>query len=108
MAGPQALTKPGAGATPAATVDPLPRMNQPMTQNVHVRIHLEGQAYWATVDEYPGVFAAGDTLGELRESLEEGLSLVIEGAAPDQRPVHLSPLLADSADAVASAELTLL
>lgn len=79
-----------------------------MTQTVHISIHLEDQAYWATVDEYPGVFAAGDTLDELRESLEEGLSLVIEDADPEQRPVRLSPLPVDATEAVASAELRLL
>lgn len=78
-----------------------------MTQTVHVRIRFEEQAYWATVDEYPGVFAAGDTLEELRESLEEGLSLVIAGADPEQQRVRLSPLSAGPADAVVRSELTL-
>ncbi|MDE3133541.1 MAG: type II toxin-antitoxin system HicB family antitoxin [Acidobacteriota bacterium] len=80
-----------------------------MTQTVHVRIHFEEQAYWATVDEYPGVFAAGDTLEELRASLEEGLALVIAGADPEQRPVHVSPLPAgaDADETVARSELTL-
>ncbi len=50
-----------------------------MTQTVHVRVRFEDQAFWATVDEYPGVFATGDTLDELRESLEEGISLVSRG-----------------------------
>lgn len=77
-----------------------------MTQTVHLRIHFEDQAYWATVDEYPGVFAAGDTLDELRESLEEGLSLVIDGADP-QRPVRLSPLPEDATEPVVSCELHL-
>jgi predicted RNase H-like HicB family nuclease len=78
-----------------------------MTQTLHVRIRFEAQAYWATVDEYPGVFATGDTLDQLRESVEEGLALVIAGADPEQRPVRLSPLSAGSADAVVRSELTL-
>ncbi|MCL2418076.1 MAG: hypothetical protein FWD04_02200 [Conexibacteraceae bacterium] len=81
-----------------------------MTQTVHVRVRFEDQAFWATVNEYPGVFAAGDTLEELRESLEEGLSLVIDGADATERPVRLSPLTRDSTDAaevVVSSELTL-
>ena len=53
-----------------------------MTQNVHVRVRFEDQAFWATVDEYPGVFATGDTLDELRESLEEGISLVLAAPLP--------------------------
>jgi predicted RNase H-like HicB family nuclease len=74
-----------------------------MTQNVHVRVRFEDQAFWATVEEYPGVFATGDTLDELRESLEEGISLVLVGAARG-RQARLSPLPADS---VATSELTL-
>lgn len=78
-----------------------------MMQNVHVRVRFEDQAYWATVDEYPGVFATGDSVEELRESLEEGLSLVIVGADPEERPVSLSPIPADAAETVVSSELTL-
>ncbi|MGH2860039.1 MAG: type II toxin-antitoxin system HicB family antitoxin [Solirubrobacteraceae bacterium] len=74
-----------------------------MKQTVRVRIHFEDQAYWATVDEHPGVFATGDTLDELRGSLEEGLSLVITGAHPQERPVRLSPLSGGSAAPVSSA-----
>jgi predicted RNase H-like HicB family nuclease len=78
-----------------------------MTQNVHVRVRFEDQAFWATVDEYPGVFATGDTLDELRESLEEGISLVLGGAAAGEQHARLSPLPADSIAAVTSSELTL-
>lgn len=78
-----------------------------MTKNVNVRVHFEDRAYWATVDEHPGVFAAGDTLEELRESLEEGLSLVISEADPDRRPVRLSPLQTHEAGGAATCELTL-
>ena len=81
-----------------------------MTQNVHVRVRFEEQSFWATVDEYPGVFGTGDNLDELRESLEEGLALVIHEADPETRPVRLSPLPeplpADAADMVARTELT--
>lgn len=78
-----------------------------MTQTVHVRVRFEDQAFWATVDEYPGVFATGDTLDELRESLEEGISLVLGGAGAREQPVRLSPLPADAVATVASFELTL-
>jgi len=78
-----------------------------MKQNVQVRVRFEDQAFWATVDEYPGVFATGDTLDELRESLEEGISLVLVGAGAGGRQVRLSPLPADSVATVASSELTL-
>jgi predicted RNase H-like HicB family nuclease len=38
-------------------------------------IHREEGAYWANVPEVPGVFAAGDSLEELVESLREGMAL---------------------------------
>jgi predicted RNase H-like HicB family nuclease len=40
-----------------------------------IHAHFEDGAYWATVDEHPGVFAAGDTLEELGKSLQEGIAL---------------------------------
>lgn len=42
------------------------------------QIHREAGAYWADVPELPGVFATGDTLEELFESLREGVSLVLD------------------------------
>jgi len=47
------------------------------------RVHIEDGAYWATVDAHPGVFATGDTLDELRESLREGIALVVSGREGD-------------------------
>lgn len=46
--------------------------------SVTVRLHRgdDGKGYWGEVIECPGVFAAGDTLAELGESLEEALDLV--------------------------------
>ena len=78
-----------------------------MTQTVHVRVRSEDHAFWATVDEYPGVFATGDTLDELRESLEEGISLVLAGAGTREQQVRLSPLPTDAVATVASSELSL-
>jgi predicted RNase H-like HicB family nuclease len=77
-----------------------------MTQTVHVRVRFEDQAFWATVDEYPGVFATGDTLEELRESLEEGIALILQGADGKAPQAQLS-VLAASVETVASSELTL-
>jgi|GEM_PF-1332042 len=45
---------------------------------LEAKIHREGGSYWADVPEMPGVFAAGDTLDELFESLREGVSLALE------------------------------
>ena len=52
------------------------------SQQLHVHVRSEDGAFWATVAEFPGVFATGDTLEELRESLEEGIALIL--ARPDQ------------------------
>ena len=41
------------------------------------RIHAEDGSYWADVPELPGVFATGETLDELFESLREGVVLVL-------------------------------
>jgi len=41
------------------------------------QIHNEDGSYWADIPELPGVFAAGDTLDELFDSLREGVRLVL-------------------------------
>jgi predicted RNase H-like HicB family nuclease len=46
------------------------------------RIRLEDGCYWADVAELPGVFATGDTLDELFDSLREGVSLVLNDHPP--------------------------
>ena len=55
---------------------------EPMSaiKDLHVKVRHEDDSLWATVDEFPGVFATGDNLDELRESLEEGISLVARAA----------------------------
>ncbi len=45
------------------------------------QIHQEDGSYWADVPDLPGVFATGDTLDELFESLREGVGLVLAGDA---------------------------
>ena len=52
--------------------------------DVKIRLTTEDDGVmWATVEEMPGVFATGDTLDELRESLEEGIALYL---ADEDRP----------------------
>lgn len=43
-----------------------------------VAVHMEGGSYWAEVVELPGCFAAGDTFGELQESLQEAIGLYLD------------------------------
>lgn len=65
-------------------------MSEP--QQLHVNVRLEDESLWATVDEFPGVFATGDNLDELRESLQEGIALVLAGPGEDCPTVTLARL----------------
>lgn len=75
------------------------------TQELHVNVRHEDDSLWATVDEFPGVFATDDTLDELRESLEEGISLVLERPNGEVPTVTLQPLRLEAVETTASAEL---
>lgn len=77
----------------------------PEPQQLHVNVRLEDGSLWATVEEYPGVFATGDNLDELRESLQEGIALVL--ASPGEKPptVSLAPLHPEPVATTASSEL---
>ncbi|MDO9440613.1 MAG: type II toxin-antitoxin system HicB family antitoxin [Beijerinckiaceae bacterium] len=74
-----------------------------MPDRINLKIRMEDGAFWATVEEFPGVFATGDNLEELRASLEEGIALYVAKPGEDVRPVQLPPL--EPADTVASAAL---
>lgn len=89
-------------------VDPMGTMEEstmPQNQSLHVSVRHEDDSYWATVDEFPGVFATGDDLDELRASLEEGIALVL--VLPGQQPptIRLTPFRPEPAAMSASAEL---
>lgn len=75
------------------------------TQPLNVRVRLEDDVYWATVDEFPGVFATGDNLDELRQSLAEGISLVLAPLGVEPPKVTLAPLRHAPVDMEASSEL---
>jgi predicted RNase H-like HicB family nuclease len=74
-------------------------------QKLHLNVRREDGALWATVDEFPGVLATGDDLGELRESMQEGIALIL--AKPGQEPpaVTLGELRLEPAAMTAGAEL---
>jgi predicted RNase H-like HicB family nuclease len=76
-----------------------------MERRLHVQIRQDDGAYWATVDEYPGVFAAGDDLEELRASLEEGICLMVAGPDEDLPPLRLSNLRLGPDETTAGADL---
>jgi predicted RNase H-like HicB family nuclease len=73
---------------------------------LHIEVRFEDDTFWATVEEYPGVFATGDKLDELRESLEEGISLVLAGPGETPPEIRLGPLQHAPVTTAASAELT--
>lgn len=64
-----------------------------MPEELHINVRIEDGSLWATVDEFPGVFATGDTAEELRVSLEEGISLYLAEPGKDAPSVtRTSPL----------------
>jgi predicted RNase H-like HicB family nuclease len=89
------------------TIDPMPMMMRamPEPQPLHVSVRLEDDVYWATVDEFPGVFATGDNLEELRESLEEGIALTLVQPGGEAPTVRLAPLRHEPVAMTASSEL---
>jgi predicted RNase H-like HicB family nuclease len=54
------------------------------------RIHIEDGSYWAEVPERPGCFASGDTLDELFESLQEGVSLYLADEDEQSGPLQVT------------------
>lgn len=55
-----------------------------MLDELRLRVRLEDGSLWATVEQLPGIFATGDTVDELRESLREAVALYI--AEPGEEP----------------------
>jgi predicted RNase H-like HicB family nuclease len=78
-------------------------MEVALAEMLHIDVHLEDGSLWAIVEELPGVFATGDTLEELRESLEEGISLYLAEPNGDAPSVRLDAL--QSGSTVTSAQL---
>jgi predicted RNase H-like HicB family nuclease len=75
------------------------------SQKLHLNVRREDDAFWATVEEFPGVFATGDDLEELRQSLQEGIALIL--ALPGEEPpaVTLGALHLEPSASSAGAEL---
>ncbi len=82
----------------------LPLVGMPERQ-LHVKIRQEDGAFWATVDQYPGVLATGDDLEELRASLEEGIRMMKAGPGDELPKLRLSELRLETTETPASAEL---
>lgn len=52
-------------------------VSDPVSVTCTVHVHKEDGSYWAEIEEYPGAFAAGDTLDELWESVSEAIELYL-------------------------------
>jgi predicted RNase H-like HicB family nuclease len=61
-------------------------MNRPKHLTIHVHREDGDSELWADIDELPGCFASGRDMNELREALNEAVSLYL--SEPGQ-PVHL-------------------
>lgn len=88
--------------------DPMATMKRsamPENQSLHLSVRHEDDSYWATVAEFPGVFATGDDLDELRVSLEEGIALVLALPGQQQPTIRLTPFRPEPAAMGANAEL---
>lgn len=62
------------------------------TSEITVKVALEDGTLWATVEEYPGVFATGTTTHELVESLREGILFALAPAAGPPPEVHVGAI----------------
>jgi predicted RNase H-like HicB family nuclease len=51
-----------------------------------VLVHEEDGAYWAEVEGLPGCFASGSDLNELREAVEEAISIYLSEGPPSAQP----------------------
>jgi predicted RNase H-like HicB family nuclease len=77
----------------------------PQPQHLHVNVRHEDDSFWATVDEFPGVLAMGDDLDELRESLQEGIALILTRPGEEPPAVTLGSLQLEPTEISAGAEL---
>lgn len=80
-------------------------MDAPVNQKLLVKIRLEDGSYWATIDAFPGLFAAGDTIGELQSSLEEAIALYLSTPEREVTSVQLAALEPPVVETTTSAEL---
>jgi predicted RNase H-like HicB family nuclease len=80
-------------------------MSETMPQHLHVCVRFEDDSFWATVEEFPGVFATGDNLEELRESLADGIALMLAGPGQEPPTVTIGRLQHEPIATAASAEL---
>lgn len=76
-----------------------------MSNDLNVSMHFEDGSFWATVEQFPGVFGTGNTLDELRESLQEGIALVLAKPGEPAPKVELAEFRAQPIVASASAAL---
>jgi predicted RNase H-like HicB family nuclease len=84
--GPRLLTRAEPGDSQAGRT----KMKRTSPMELTARIHIEDGSYWADVPELPGCFAAGDTLDELFDSLQEGVGLLLADKGEQSAPLHVA------------------
>jgi predicted RNase H-like HicB family nuclease len=53
---------------------------------LHVHVHIApGQDLWADIEELPGCFASGRDMSELRDALDEAVSLYLSEPGEESR-----------------------
>ena len=77
----------------------------PEPQNLHISVRHEDGAFWATVEQFPGVLATGDDLDDLRESLQEGIALLLARPGGEPPAMRLGALQLEPVAMSAGAEL---
>ena len=75
-----------------------------MTQReFRVFVHEEDGSYWVDVEGLPGCFASGRDLDELREAVEEAISLYLAGCALEAAPPAVATAHVDEMRVLVSA-----
>jgi predicted RNase H-like HicB family nuclease len=76
-------------------------------RTLKIQVIEEDETIWATVAEMPGVFAAGETMTELRDSLEEGIALWLSVEGESGPTVRLGEFRRDARVTETHADLAL-
>jgi predicted RNase H-like HicB family nuclease len=57
------------------------------TYSYPITVQREGQKYWAYSEDFPGMYALGNSLEEAKASILEAMRLYIEECRAHRRPI---------------------
>jgi predicted RNase H-like HicB family nuclease len=57
------------------------------TYTFPITVQREGQKYWAYSEDFPGMYALGDSLEEAKASILDAMRLYIEECRANDRPI---------------------